>query len=103
MAINKSLNKYGIDMPDAYWVIDRIDFQKYLDSPTTEPAGVVEGWDTDVYVFVYTSKEARDNKDRFIEKYNYRFKHDDASELSIQAEAYEYLKTLDEFSDTEDV
>jgi len=52
---------------------------------------------------VYSSKEARDNEDRFIEKFNYQFKHDDASELSIEAEAYEYLKTLDEFQGTEDV
>ena len=102
MAITKSINKYGIDMSEAYWVIDRIDFTKYLDSPTSAPAGLVEGWDTDVYVLVFSSKEARDNEDRFIEKFNYQFKHDDASELSIQAEAYEYLKTLDEFQGGED-
>ena len=103
MALTKSLNKFGIEMADAYWVVDRIDFTKYLDCPTSTPAGIVEGFDTDVYVLVYSNKEARDNEDRFIEKFNYRFKHNKESELSIQAEAYAYLKTLDEFQGTEDV
>ena len=103
MALTKSINKFGIEMADAYWVIDRIDFTKYLDSPTETPAGIVEGWDTDVYVLVYSNKEARDNKDAFIDQYNYRFQHNKESGLSIQAEAYAYLKTLDEFEGTEDV
>ena len=34
---------------------------------------------------------------------NYRFKHNRESELNIQAEAYEHLKTLDEFQGTENV
>jgi len=103
MALIKSMNKYGIEFSEAYWVIDRIDFTKYLNYVTDTPAGIVEGWDTELYVLVYSNKEARDNKDNHIAMQNYRFKHNRESELNIQAEAYEHLKTLDEFQGTENV
>lgn len=99
MALQCDIKKFGMILKDAYLFIDKVDFNRQLLNPAfNNPMrdNAVIG------LIIFTSEKARVNKEEPVETRDINFT------LSVEADAgnpveqaYEYLKTLDEFKESE--
>ena len=108
MAIQQEIITHGLTLDTAYIKVSEINWsdQKYWgaakqgmrleDGTASEPGKWVN-----VRLTIYASKEARDNGEKLL--YHKSIKMPLSFEKNWVQQAYEYLKTLDEFQGTEDV
>jgi len=108
MALQKEIQTHGLTIGDAYIKVSEINWsdQSYWKG-AEQPMELANGnmaepgkW-VGVRVTAYANKEARDNFEEPM--YNKLIMMPIAYSKNWVEQAYEYLKTLDEFSDTEDV
>jgi hypothetical protein len=106
MAIKKPYNFKGIEVSDAYWVVNSVDYRKGLKSsdgmlPLGFGAGTYNGC---MMVYIFKDKASRDAngiplKEELI-YFNVSTKEDAKSPV---AQAYDYLNNLGEYSDGEEI
>ena len=99
MALELSFDKFGFTAAKAYHVINYLHFGKHLNQPTVPN----EDGDTAISVVTYVDKATRDADGEPMMVRNFNFDFDPSSDDGMQAQAYAYLKTLDEFKDAKDV
>jgi len=99
MALNKLVNLYGMDFPDAYIVVTRVEYDKGLNLPT-DPS-TREG-DSYYDILVYPNKSARDSDSEPMESKRIIFNMDTQSKLNPIEQAYTHLKSLDEYIESTD-
>ena len=101
MAIQTNLNHFGITIDDCYYVVDMVNYERGLYNPAigNDP----DKTNANIRILVYGSKEARDNNEEPLTTKSYTFilKTNTSAKNSV-VQAYEYLKTLDEFKESED-
>lgn len=100
MALELSISKYGLTASNGYALVENAVYDKGL----IRPANIEDATTAYCNVLFYTSAEARNDGEQPIDTKTYNFDLDTASDAdNILAQAYAYLKTLDEFSEATDV
>ena len=101
MAINKSHIFQGIELPDAYWVVNSIDYRKGLNAPNGMGAsGFGAGkFNACAYVYIFKDKATRDANGTPLEEraVYFNLSSSDSADNHIK-QAYDYIKQIDEFS-----
>jgi|TARA_Y100000034_G_scaffold129498_1_gene186087 hypothetical protein len=97
MALQCDVKKFGLTVKGAYLFVDYVNYDRRL----LNPAFVNPVKDNAVIgLIIFTSKEARDNEEEPMEIRNFNFTIKVGSDAKNPVEqAYDYLKTLDEFQD----
>ena len=113
MALTKSLEKFGTTFSDAYHRITNLNYSvyEYQEASLTEAEPDADGnpqmpietvtWvsrkNANFQVSTYVDSSARDSHSQPVTTNHYEFTPDWDSSENILAQAYAYLKTLDEY------
>lgn len=106
MAIQKLYNFQGIELPDAYWVVNSIDYRKGLKQKDGMGAlGFGAGtYNAQIIVYIFKDKEARDTNMLPIAEESIYFNISSAEDAkSPVAQAYDYINKLQDYKDGEAV
>ena len=100
MALEISISKYGLTASNGYALVENAAYDKGL----MRPGNIEDATTAYCNVLFYTSAEARNDGEQPIDRKTYNFNLDVKDNADhILAQAYTYLKTLDEFKDAKDV
>lgn len=100
MALNKSVNQYGVDFAEAYIVITRVEYDKGLNHPT-DPS--TRDYNSFYDILIYPNQSARDSNAQPLKNRRIYFNLDTQSDLSAIKQAYANLKSLEEYSEAVDI
>jgi|TARA_Y100000310_G_scaffold291386_1_gene319300 hypothetical protein len=106
MAIKKTYTFRGIELPDAYWVVNSVDYRKGLKTANgMNPLGFGAGtYNGCMMVYIFKDKASRDSNYAPVKERMLYFNLSTSPDAKSQvAQAYDYLNSLQDYNDGEEI
>ena len=100
MALTKSIDAYGVNFPEAYIVVVRVEYDKGLNLPTDPSTRPANGY---MEVYTYSNKASRDSDSQPLSSEKIPFDVDTKIKIDPVTQAYNYLIENESYNDAEPV